>query len=79
MGNIICLAIGGALVYFGFKLWIGVDKRRFERTNASGVEEHKDYSSKLKSNVRDNVTRMVVPIMWLIAVGFIVTGFMAKF
>lgn len=79
MGNIICLVIGGGLIYFGFKLWIGVDKRKFLRTNAAGVEEFKDYSAKLKGNMRDNFTKMIVPFIWLIGVGFVVTGFMAKF
>ena len=59
--------LGVAAVIIGAVLYLWRNKRKFDRTNAAGIEQFKGYSVKLSAQLGDG-------ILWLLAVACLMWG-----
>lgn len=79
MINLICLLIGGGLLYFAFKLAYKTGKRNFERTNEAGVQVFNDYGSVVKARFHNHMSRLSVVACIFVGGIFLLMGFLGKF
>ena len=65
--------IGALLLALGMALTLASRKRRFDRTNQSGVEQFPSYWAKLSTNIKDGLLRFISLI--LLSTGILILGF----
>ena len=65
--------IGALLLALGMALTLASRKRRFDRTNQSGVEQFPSYWAKLSTNIKDGLIRFIS--LLLLSAGLVILGF----
>ncbi len=76
--SLLCMPIGIALVYCAWKLFTSVQKRKFERRNASGIEAHKSYEKMLEARFKDAFQMGAALLCVMVGSGFFLVGLLHK-